>query len=227
MKNVQLLKYSLLAIAVQSVSGCNVKTQELADFEPIVRPVAPKPMVYKSGSLFQERSISLYEDPKPYRIGDILTIILNEKTSASKKAGTSTKKEDEIVTANPTLFGVQPTFKGNNILEFSVAPEREFAGEADSSQSNSLTGEITVTVVDILPNGNLVVQGEKWFTLNQGKEYIRIAGVVRPQDVFADNTLPSSKLADAQIAYSGEGFLADANTQGWFGQFMNGKWWPF
>lgn len=227
MKNLQLIKYSLLAISIQSLLGCNVKPQELADFEPIVRPIAPRPMVYNSGSLYQERSISLYEDPKPYRIGDILTIILNEKTSASKKAGTSTKKDDEITTANPTLFGVQPTFKGNNVLEFSVAPEREFNGEADSSQSNSLTGEITVTVVDILPNGNLVVQGEKWFTLNQGKEYIRIAGVVRPLDVLADNTLPSSKLADAQIAYSGEGFLADANTQGWFGQFMNGKWWPF
>ena len=227
MKNLQLVKYSLLAISIQSLLGCNVKPQELTDFEPIVRPVAPRPMIYNSGSLYQERSISLYEDPKPHQIGDILTIILNEKTSASKKAGTSTKKDDEITTANPTLFGVQPTLKGNNVLEFSVAPEREFNGEADSSQSNSLTGEITVTVVDILPNGNLVVQGEKWFTLNQGKEYIRIAGVVRPMDVLADNTLPSSKLADAQIAYSGEGFLADANTQGWFGQFMNGKWWPF
>jgi flagellar L-ring protein precursor FlgH len=81
--------------------------------------------------------------------------------------------------------------------------------------------------VDVLPNNNLVVQGEKWFTLNQGKEYIRIAGVIRPQDVSPNNTLPSSKLADAQIAYSGEGFLADANNQGWFGQFLNSKWWPF
>jgi len=227
MKIQQLIKYSLLAIALQSVSGCNVKPQELADFEPIVRPVAPKPMRYKSGSLFQVRSISLFEDPKPHRIGDILTVKLNERTSASKKAGTSSKKEDEIVMASPILFGSSPTLNGNNILEMNVAPEREFVGEADSSQSNSLTGEITVTVVDILPNGNLVVQGEKWFTLNQGKEYIRIAGVVRPQDVSSSNTLPSSKLADAQIAYSGEGFLADANNQGWFGQFMNGKWWPF
>jgi len=227
MNKQQLIKCSLLAIAIHSVTGCNVKPQELADFEPIVRPVAPKPIAYQSGSLFNSRGVLLYEDPKPHNIGDVLTILLNEKTSASKTAGTSTKKEDELVTANPTLFGVQPTFKGNNVLEFSVAPEREFSGEADSSQSNSLTGEITVTVVDVLPNGNLVVQGEKWFTLNQGKEYIRIAGVVRPHDVSPDNTLPSSKLADAQIAYSGEGFLADANTQGWFGQFMNGKWWPF
>ena len=228
MKNLQLIKYTLLAISIQSLLGCNnVKPQELADFEPIIRPVAPKPMAYNSGSLFQSGSMLLFEDPKPHRIGDILTIKLNEKTSASKSAGTSTTKEDELVMANPTMFGVSPTFKGNNVLEMNVAPEREFAGEADSSQSNSLTGEITVTVVDILPNGNLVVQGEKWFTLNQGKEYIRIAGVVRPQDVAPNNSLPSSKLADAQIAYSGEGFLADANNQGWFGQFMNGKWWPF
>ncbi len=112
-------------------------------------------------------------------------------------------------------------------MAMNIAQQREFNGEADSSQSNRLVGEITVTVVDVLPNNNLVVQGEKWFTLNQGKEYIRIAGVIRPQDVSPNNTLPSSKLADAQIAYSGEGFLADANNQGWFGQFLNSKWWPF
>lgn len=226
MKLINILKVAVLLV-VTIVTGCVTTPQELADFEPIVRPVAPRPSTYNNGSLFQQRSISLFEDPKPYRIGDILTVILKESTSASKKAGTSTKKEDELVMANPTLFGLTPTHNGNNLLELNVAPEREFSGEADSSQSNSLSGEITVTVVDILPNGNLVVQGEKWFTLNQGKEYIRIAGVVRPQDVTPDNTLASSKLADAQIAYSGEGFLADANNQGWFGQFMNGKWWPF
>ncbi len=226
-KKLNLIKISFLAISIQSLLGCNVKPQELADFEPIVRPVTPKPMQYKSGSLFQVHSISLYEDPKPYRIGDIITIKLNESTSASKTAGTSTKKEDDLSMAIPTLFGLNPTSNGNNLLELSVTPEREFVGESDSSQSNSLTGEITVTVVDILPNGNLVVQGEKWFTLNQGKEYIRIAGVVRPLDVLSDNTLVSSKLADAQITYSGEGFLADANEQGWFGKMMNSSWWPF
>jgi len=227
MKKTQIIIYMLLAATVQSLSGCATTPQELMDFEPIVRPVAPKPAVYNNGSLFQQRSISLYEDPKPYRIGDVLTIILQESTSASKTAETSTKKEDSLVIASPTIFGATPTYKGNSMFEMNIVPEREFTGEADSTQSNSLTGEITVTVVDILPNDNLVVQGEKWFILNQGKEYIRIAGVIRPLDVKPDNTLLSSKLADAQIAYSGEGFLADANNQGWFGQFMNGKWWPF
>lgn len=227
MKKIKLIHNFLLMAGFFWLTGCATTPQELADFEPIVRPVADKPSIYKNGSIYQLRSISLFEDPKPYRIGDILTIILNESTSASKQAGTTSKKEDSISMAAPSLFGLTPTYKGANMLEMNVAPEREFTGEADSTQSNSLTGEITVTVVDVLPNDNLVVQGEKWFILNQGKEYIRIAGVVRPRDVSPENTLPSSKLADAQIAYSGEGFLADANNQGWFGQFMNGKWWPF
>jgi len=221
------VKYGLVIILFQLATGCATTPQELADFEPIVRPVAPKPATYSNGSLFQQRGISLFEDPKPHRIGDILTVLLQESTSASKSAGTSSKKEDDISMAVPTIFGRPVTNNGDNLFEMNIAPEREFSGEADSSQSNSLTGEITVTVVDVLPNNNLVVQGEKWFTLNQGKEYIRIAGVVRPQDVSPDNTLASSKLADAQIAYSGEGFLADANNQGWFGQFMNSSWWPF
>jgi len=216
-----------LIILLSVISGCVTTPQELADFEPIIRPVAPSPPVYTNGSLFQQHSLSLFEDPKPYRIGDILTVILKESTSASKSAETSTKKEDSIDIPSPTIFGTTPTFNGASILEMGIEPKREFTGEADSTQSNSLNGEITVTVIDILPNDNLVVQGEKWFTLNQGNEYIRIAGVVRPLDVQADNTIVSSKLADAQIAYSGEGFLADANNQGWFGQFMNGNWWPF
>jgi len=226
-KQFKILQISFLMLLSYVLVGCNVKPQELADFEPIVRPVAPAPKTYVSGSLYQSNSVSMFADPKPHLIGDVLTVVLNERTSASKSAGTSTKKEDAISMESPTIFGLTPTNNGNPLLAMDVASEREFTGEADSSQSNSLTGEITVTVVDILPNGNLVVQGEKWFTLNQGKEYIRIAGVIRPADVSPDNTLSSSKLADAQITYSGEGFLADANNQGWFGRFINSQWWPF
>ncbi len=216
----------MLAVAAV-LTGCATTPQELSDFEPIVRPVAPPKATYNNGSLFQVRSISLFEDAKPYRIGDILTIVLNESTSASKKAATATKKEDSYATTAPTLAGLTPTHNGVSIFSLATDTARDFSGEGDSSQSNSLTGEVTVTVVDILPNGNLVVQGEKWFTLNQGKEYIRVAGVIRPIDVKEDNTIASTKLADAQIAYSGEGFMADSNTQGWFNQFLNSRWWPF
>ena len=225
MSNVKcLIVLGLLGVLL---SGCATTPQELSDFEPIVRPVAPPKPNYENGSLFQPRSLSLFEDPKPHRIGDVLTILLQEQTSASKTAETSASKDDEISFDVPSILGVAPTHNGSTLLSANIAPEREFSGEADSSQSNSLRGEITVTVVDILPNGNMVVQGEKWLTLNKGKEYIRIAGVVRPEDVSSDNTVTSSKLADAQIAYSGEGFLADSNEQGWLSKFFNSKWWPF
>lgn len=209
------------------LSACASNPPELADFKPLVRPVAPPQESYDNGSLFQGRGIALFEDPKPYRVGDILTIILEESTSASKNADTSTKKDEDVSIDIPTIFGTTPTHEGNQLWDLSMSPTREFEGEAESSQSNSLSGEITVTVVDVLQNGNLVVQGEKWFTLNQGKEYIRVAGVIRPQDIQSDNTITSSKLADAQIAYSGEGFVADSNKQGWFTRFLSSEWWPF
>ena len=227
MRHVYITTIIFLVITVLFMSGCATTPNEITEFEPIVRPVAPEPSSYSQGSLFQQRSISLFEDPKPYRIGDILTVILNESTSASKNAGTNTSKDEEISMDDPTLLGKLATRNGAPVLPMDVAQERSFSGSSDSNQSNSLNGEITVTVVDILPNGNLVVQGEKWFTLNQGKEYIRLAGVVRPADVAPNNTVSSSKLADAQIAYSGEGFLADANNQGWFGKMINSPYWPF
>ena len=224
--------HSLLACAAILVqlfaTGCATTPPELTEFEPLVRPVAPPAPVYNNGSLFQQRTLSVFEDPRPYKVGDIITIMLDESTSASKTADTSTSKDDTVSIASPTIFGRPLTIGSDDeIGNNEYAPSREFDGQADSSQSNSLSGEISVTVVDILPNGNLVVKGEKWFTLNQGKEYIRVAGVIRPQDVLSDNTIASTKLADAQIAYSGEGFLHDSNTQGWFSQMLNSKWWPF
>ena len=220
------LKYFFMALVFQGVVGCVTTPQELSDFEPIIRPIAPAVPTYKNGSLFQMSSLSLFEDMKPYRIGDLITVRLSESTNATKKATTNTKKEESFDLGMPILFGNTPT-GANSRADVDIEADREFKGEGDSTQSNQLSGEITVTVVDILPNGNLVVQGEKWFTLNQGKEYIRIAGVIRPKDVGQDNSVTSTKLADAQIAYSGEGFIADSNNQGWLGQFFNGKWWPF
>jgi len=217
-----------IMLAVILLTGCAVnEPHKLSDWQPLVQPVAPQAPSYENGSLFQARSISLFEDPKPFRVGDVLTVLLNESTSASKKAATDTKKDDNIQFDVPSIMGVTPTNNGQTLLNADIQPTRKFEGEGNSSQSNSLNGEITVTVVEILQNGNLVVKGEKWFTLNQGKEYIRIAGVIRPQDVSASNTIASTKLADAQIAYSGEGFVADSNTQGWLSQFFSSKWWPF
>jgi len=93
--------------------------------------------------------------------------------------------------------------------------------------SNSLSGNITVTVHDIMPNGTLVVRGEKWLTLNQGEEYIRVSGMVRPQDIGQDNSVPSTKLADARIEYAGTGSVSDTNVTGWMTRFFISPLWPF
>ncbi|MGD8525667.1 MAG: flagellar basal body L-ring protein FlgH, partial [Thioalkalispiraceae bacterium] len=105
--------------------------------------------------------------------------------------------------------------------------EREFAGEGSSTQSNSLTGRIGVTVVEVMSNGNMKVRGEKLLHLNQGDEFIRISGIVRQVDVRSDNTIPSTLVANAQISYGGNGALAEANSQGWLSRFFSSSWWPF
>ena len=221
------LKLILLLLILLNSACSTVRPTEKAEFAPVVRPNISSQAVYKNGSLYQQSNMLLFEDPRPHRIGDLLTVVLQENTNASKKASTATSKSDANTLTSPTLFGNLVTNNGTEILNTNTSQDRQFAGEGDSSQSNSLSGNITVTVVDVLSNNNLVVQGEKWLTLNQGDEYVRIKGVVRPYDVRADNTVLSTRIADAQIAYSGEGFVQESNEQGWLSQFFNSKWWPF
>src|SRR5690606_24331927 len=156
---------------------------------------------------------------------DILTVTLEEKTQSKKSAGSSISKEASVDFNEASILGTALSAKNLSLLsnpEF----ERDFSGDADADQSNSLQGNITVTVAEVLPNGVLRIRGEKWMTLNQGDEYIRLTGLVRPQDIGIDNTIPSTKIADARIAYSGTGEFASANRQGWLGRFFNSEWWP-
>jgi flagellar L-ring protein FlgH len=103
----------------------------------------------------------------------------------------------------------------------------DFQGTGESDQSNQLTGSITVTVANVLPNGLLEVRGEKWLQLNRGNEFIRINGLVRKEDISPDNTILSTRVADVRIVYSGTGTLADSNEAGWLTQFFVGNLWPF
>ena len=127
----------------------------------------------------------------------------------------------------PIIAGRPVTVNGTEILSASVDNEAEFDGEGDSRQSNRLEGDITVTVAERLANGNLLVRGQKWIAINQGKEYVRIQGIVRPIDIDPDNSISSLKVADAMIAYGGKGALADANAPGLFSRFFNLPWLPF
>ncbi len=226
---------AVLALATL-LSGCANMQQPRDNYRPAY-PVVNVPPPQTNGGIYQAGySQALFEDLKARRIGDTITIVLQERTQASKDAKTETSKDNSVDIANPTLLGNElkfdtpllPHAKGrSSTLGTGLSSSQDFAGEGSSSQGNSLTGNITVTVVDVLPNGNLMVRGEKWLTLNQGDEYIQISGIVRPVDVRADNTVLSSLVADARITYSGEGFVADSNKMGWLSRFFASALWPF
>jgi flagellar L-ring protein FlgH len=236
MKSTRLpLLAAMLALAI--TAGCaSVPTRDPA--YAATRPAALPDQAPNPGAIYQQgRTMALFEDRLARHAGDILTIRLVESTSASKNASTSTKKETEVDVASPNVFGSTPQFSlpervplaNTRQLELSatVDSKQKFSGEGDSSQGNSLSGSISVTVAEVLPNGNLIVRGEKLLTLNQGHEHIRIAGIVRPSDIAPDNSVLSTLVADAQITYAGEGVVADANSMGWLSRFFNSSWWPF
>jgi flagellar L-ring protein precursor FlgH len=202
------------------------------------RPKAPAPVAETSGGIYQPNvGIAMFQDQRAHRVGDILTVRLSESTNATKSAGTTLSKSETAEMAAPQIFGSPITFNTpgfiplasnrNNTLAGSIDASRDFAGKGDSSQKNSLTGSISVTVVEVLPNGNLMVRGEKIIALNQGHEYVRLKGIVRPSDILPDNSVYSMQVADAQITYGGEGALSESNERGWLARLFSHPLWPF
>jgi flagellar L-ring protein precursor FlgH len=209
------------------LGGCVSPPLHDPNFSATTAPAAT-PANASPGAIYANGyGLSLYEDVRARHVGDILTITLVEQTQASKEASTATGKDQKMDMTAGTLLGAPVVHNGNMILQNSISASRDFSGEGSSSQKNSLTGYVTVTVAEVLPNGNLLVRGEKALTLNQGDEFIRISGIVRPVDISSDNSVPSTRVADAKIIYGGRGALADSNSQGWLARFFNSPLWPF
>lgn len=197
------------------------------DYRTVVAP-QPVPPEANHGAIFQAaNAATLFEDFKARRVGDILAVVLSERTNARKSANTTTAKDSSVSLTDPILGGRPVTSGGTPILNTEIEMQRAFDGSGDAAQSNQLEGSITVTVAEVLPNGNLVIQGEKWVQINQGKEYIRLRGIVRPVDIRADNTVLSTQVGDAQVAYGGTGAVAQANSPGWLTRFFSSPIWPF
>ncbi len=230
---------ALLLTAV-TLAGCNATPRR----DPSYAASLPAPLEVPqarqaaSGAIYQAGyDVVLFEDSRARRIGDILTIRLTESTNATKSQSNDIAKNQDTSVTNPTLLGANPAFALpgvlplsdtlNNSLETSLASNSAFSGESDTAQRNSLTGDISVTVADVLPNGNLLVRGEKRLNLNSGNEYVKISGIVRPFDIAANNTVPSTKVADATIIYTGEGAEADAGKIGWLARFFVSALFPF
>ncbi|CAM5586043.1 Flagellar L-ring protein [Rhodanobacter lindaniclasticus] len=175
----------LVPCALALLAGCasGPNTRDDAQWAPTLPPAPQVATAPADGSIYHDQqNMELFADPRAHRVGDILTVVLVESTQASKKATTSTSKTDKANIASPTVLG-QNLSIGGKVANIGLDGERSFDGAGSSSQSNQLTGQITVTVAQRLSNGNLIVRGEKWLTINQGQELVRIAGIVRPQDM--------------------------------------------
>lgn len=224
MKNIRLL---IVVIASLVMVSCASPKRGDAEFAP-ARPMAYVGPSQHGDSIYQSSSSwLLLEDIKPRHVGDMLTVTLQEKTDAKTNADTATKKATDNTISASSILGAPLTHNGRDILETEISSTADFSGEGESLQSNSLTGSVTVTVVEVLSNGSLVVQGEKWININQGEEYIRLRGIVRPSDISPDNTISSERVANAEIHYGGDGIISDANKPGWLARFFSSPWMPF
>ena len=235
----------VITIGIVFLSGCAAKRLEPDSKYAPVRPLVEVNKPQNTGSIYlTANNLNLFETVKAHRVGDILTVVFDERTTGKKETKTEDNKESSIELINPTIFGKAVTFDdgtgnatsdtGSGLadallrgLNTSLESSGDFKSKGKSEQKNSLTGNIGVTVVEVLSNGNLVVRGEKLVTINQGDEYIQLSGIIRGRDVGLDNRISSSQVANAQITYSGVGLTHDSNKGGWGTRFYLGDMWPF
>jgi flagellar L-ring protein precursor FlgH len=178
------------------------------------RPAAPAAQPRADGAIYHTAAYRpLFEDRVARYVGDTLTININEKLQASKQASTNANRAGSNTFEVPTVHGLPIKWLKDAAL--AADSKSDFAGKGDSSANNVFTGTITVTVIEVLPNGNLLVSGEKQLGINQGSEFIRLSGVVTPQTILVGNVVSSTQVADARIEYRGTGYIDEAQTMGW------------
>lgn len=227
----------LLATATASLAvllgGCASVVGDVRPFEPMA-PGAdyvdtselPAP-VAAGGSIYAGAGgMRLFEDNRARTVGDLLTIVLVESTTARTNATTAVSKDSSIAMGAPTIAGRGVTYNGQPILQAEIEGSRGFDGSGNSAQSNQLFGDVTVQVIRDLGRGNLLVGGEKMVRLNQGDELIQIQGIVRAADIGSDNRVTSDRVGNARIVYGGRGTLARSNAMGWLGRFFNSAAFP-
>lgn len=239
------MKHVLKVISLVSAAvlvGCvQVPPKPNDPYYAPVLPRTPLPATQNSGAIYQaDFDTNYFTDRKAFRVGDIITISLNERTQASKNANSQIQKDSNTSIGMPNILGMSITPKNplsglsalgmtedNLSLETGYNAKRATKGSGQTGQSNSLSGSITVTIAEVFPNGVLAVRGEKWLTLNTGDELVRISGIVRADDISTDNVVSSTRIADARITYSGTGAFANASQPGWLDRFFLSPMWPF
>lgn len=193
------------------------------------RPAPRVDQIENSGAIYQPEAfrLALFNDRRAFYVGDTLTIVIQENTSASKKSSADATRTSGNNLTIPTVSGFpQRIFGGLQGADIQASTNQSFAGKGDAASNNLFTGNLGVTVIEVYPNGNLLVSGEKQVTINQGTEFIRFSGVVNPFNVSSTNTVASTNVADARIEYRGNGYINEAQTMGWLSRVFMSVW-PF
>jgi flagellar L-ring protein precursor FlgH len=218
---------SVAVLALVVVAGCTSNPTRVVEVHaPVsVRP-SPPPVVTpapSNGAIFQPQAVAhvryvpLFEDPRARAVGDTLTVQINEKINAQKSAQSAADRKGGMTFVVPEIQLGTRSYPGGKIAADS---KNTFEGSGDSAANNLFTGTIAVTVIDVLPNGNLLVAGEKQIGINQGSEFIRLSGVVNPRFILAGNIVSSTTIADARLEYRGTGYLDEAQTMGWLSRIF-------
>ena len=212
------------------LSGCVVQQTEVVSpsFDQQIKPPTQN---YSNGSIWQASTIALTEDGKARRIGDIVTIIVTETASASKEAATATGRSSKISAGIPNMLGLEESkIITSNFADLSkllnASASSSFDGSGSTSRKETLTATISAKVIDVLPNGNLKIEGRRNVKVNYEDQIVTVKGTIRQRDVTAENTINSIYVADAQISYSGEGIISDRQKPGWLMNVLD-KLWPF
>lgn len=197
--------------------------------DPYYAPIEPRKAPIQleiTGSLFNAQvSTDLYSYAPKFSLGDTINVVLNEETVATKSANSNLSNANNY-TLDPIVVPGGNLTVNEKEVELGISQEQDFDGTSGSSQSHKLSGRITVSVIEILNNGNLVVRGEKWLVINNGKEYIRLTGIIRPLDISEENSVDSYQVADSRIEFSATGEHADMQTRGWLSTLFSGSLWP-
>lgn len=231
------LKITMMLALSFSLVGCShiLDQMDLRD-ETVLPPAYPvdnPPPPKANGTIYQAgHEISLYQDHIAGRIGDILTVRLEEQTQGEKQAKTKANKTNSNDTNAGSMHtshgALKPYLLGGAVTPFifNTGTDLEFNGKGETNEFNKLHGTISVTVNRVLSNGNLVVQGESWITINQGREFVRLTGIVRSDDIEPGNIISSQRIADARISYSGSGMVGNATKGGLLTQLLF-KFFPY
>ncbi|HEX8988931.1 MAG TPA: flagellar basal body L-ring protein FlgH [Rhodocyclaceae bacterium] len=211
---------ALLAVLAASLAGCATTTPSTAIHQPMTARPEPRDRVgAANGAIYNVASARpLFEDRRARFVGDTITINIVEKTSASKNSENKASRSQSINVSTPSIVGLP--FKGAQGTTLNASDANAFDGKGQNTSTNDFTSTITVTVIEVYPNGNLLVSGEKQIGLKEGEEFIRFSGVVNPNNVTSQNTVQSTQVADARIEYKANGFLDSAQVMGWLGRFF-------